>query len=114
MKDSMVSRMSDERLAGIQRHAELWAVDYLPGSQKNAIGQDLLALLAEVDHLRARNAELEALARDVAGTYPLNWDRLGERGTCAYCDVESGYDPDRHDDDCPYRRAVELTQGGEG
>ena len=67
MKDTETAdpapRVSDERLADIQHRAEVWTRDYLPGSQKNAIGQDLLALLA-------RNAELEALARNVAATEP--------------------------------------------
>lgn len=104
--------MSDKRLTEIRARAEAirnWLLtpesDNMPHfpTSRRILGVDALALLAEVDRLRAREAAAMAIVREVASVPDA--DYIEE---CPFCHQMPDYIPIKHTPDCPVTKARVL------
>ena len=114
--------MSDERLAEIRARAEAirdWLLtpesDNMPHfpTSRRLLGVDALALLAEVDRLRAREVAAMEIVRDVANA--TGWYDSDGPTVCMFCTKEDErYSKDwalEHMPDCPVTKARALLAG---
>ena len=106
--------MSDERLAEIRARAEAirdWLLtpesDNMPHfpTSRRILGVDSLALLAEVERLRAREAAAMAIVRAVAQNDMVM--PLRDSVQCVFWDCEYDYISD-HSSNCPVTKARAL------